>query len=308
MPSSDPGKVTRLTLRTPPRFDFWRTVYSHGWCTLAPFAVHKDSRDLIRVLVLSDGSVVHCSIRDSRRAMAIEIRSSSVITPRHRREIRRQITACFRLDEDFSEFHSEVRRHRSYAWIARTGSGRLLRSPTVFEDVVKMMCTTNCSWSLTEIMTGNLVEKLGAPGPVGLRAFPTPAALARASEGFMRKEIRSGYRSPYLVEFAERVASGELDVESWRTSPLPTPELFEAVRSVRGMGPYAAGGLLRLLGRYDYLALDSWVRAQFARVHHNGRRVSDRTIERRYQKFGRWRGLFLWFEMTKHWLNDKFPF
>lgn len=308
MPPSDAGLVTRLTLRTPPRFNFWRTVFSHGWCTLAPFAVHKESRDLVRVLALSDGSVVHCRIRDAGRALGILVRSSSALTTGHRREIRRQIAACFRLDEDLTEFYSEVRKHRSYAWIARTGSGRLLRSPTVFEDTVKMMCTTNCSWALTEIMTNNLVKKLGVPGPGGLCAFPDPAALARKSEGFMRKDIRSGYRSPYLVEFAERVASGELDVESWRTSPLSTPDLFEAVRSVKGMGPYAAGNLLRLLGRYDYLALDSWVRAQFARVHHHGRRVSDRTIERRYQRFGRWRGLFLWFEMTKHWLNDKFPF
>jgi len=31
--------------------------------------------------------------------------------------------------------------------------------------------------------------------------------------------------------------------------------------------PYAAGNLLKLIGRYDYLGLDSWVRAQWTRLH-----------------------------------------
>ena len=32
----------------------------------------------------------------------------------------------------------------------------MLRSATVFEDIVKMICTTNCSWSLTKIIINNL--------------------------------------------------------------------------------------------------------------------------------------------------------
>jgi 3-methyladenine DNA glycosylase/8-oxoguanine DNA glycosylase len=259
------------------------------------------------LLRLNDGALVHCTARDSKRGIDVDIRSRDVLTPIQRAEIRRQIRTCFRLDEDLSAFHAEVRKHRSYTWITRSGSGRLLRAPTVFEDIVKMLCTTNCTWALTEVMVGNLVSRLGEAFTDGLRAFPTPAALAGASEAFLRKEIRSGYRSPYLIEFAEQVASGEVDIESWRSSPLATADLFNEVRSIKGMGPYATGNLLRLLGRYDYLALDSWVRSQFAEVHHNGRRVSDRTIERRYEQFGEWKGLFFWFEMTKHWLNDKFP-
>lgn len=60
------------------------------------------------------------------------------------------------------------------------GAGRIVRSPTVFEDVVKTLCTTNCSWGATQRMVGALLEHLGrrAPGscPAGAagRAFPTP--------------------------------------------------------------------------------------------------------------------------------------
>src|SRR5919198_596737 len=82
------------------------------------------------------------------------------------------------------------------------------RSPTVFEDVVKTICTTNCAWSATERMVGALVEHLGEPapgapptGPYG-RAFPTPEAMADADEAFYREVVRAGYRGAYLRALA----------------------------------------------------------------------------------------------------------
>jgi 3-methyladenine DNA glycosylase/8-oxoguanine DNA glycosylase len=110
------------------------------------------------------------------------------------------------------------------------------------------------------------------------------------------------------LQFAKRVASGTLDVECWRSSELRTEELFQELRSIKGVGVYSAGNILKLLGRYDYLGLDSWVRAKYYEVYHQGRAVSDRTIERRYRQFGKWRGLFFWLEMTKHWLKQDIPF
>ena len=78
------------------------------------------------------------------------------------------------------------------------------------------------------------------------------------------------------------MASGDLDIESWRNSPLPTDELFDEMRTVKGIGPYAAGNILKLTGRYNYLGLESWVRAKFYELRRGGRRVKDSTIEREY--------------------------
>mgnify|MGYP003694276423 CR=1 FL=1 len=158
--------------------------------------------------------------------------------------------ACWPQDNDFN-------------WIPTQGAGRLLRSPTVFEDLVKMICTTNCSWALTQKMVTGLVENLGRESSNGDRTFPTPEAMALMPLKFYVNEVRAGYRSEYLKLLADRVASGELDVEAWLTSPLPTAELMKEMRGVKGVGPYAAENLLKLLGRYDGLALDSWTRAKF---------------------------------------------
>jgi N-glycosylase/DNA lyase len=181
----------------------------------------------------------------------------------------------------------------------------LLRAPTVFEDLVKMICTTNCSWALTEKMVSGLVDELGRESDAGRKSFPTAEAMAGVSEKFYRDRVRAGYRSPYLKELAQRVASGELDVESWLKIDLSHDQFMKELKRVKGVGNYAAENLLKLLGRYDGLALDSWTRAQFAKTRNNGRAASDKKIARFYSRFNSWRGLVLWCDMTRHWLDPE---
>jgi len=300
--------TTNLSIQTPPHFGFWSTVHSHGWCALPPFHVDKHRRTLTRLLDLRDGTLVHCELRDGSGHIVVNVQSHKKLVDDQREEIKASLREALRLREDLSEFYGVARRTPRYRWVHSAGAGRLLRAPTVFEDVVKMICTTNCSWALTETVVGNLTRFLGKQFAGDICSFPSADALAGVSESFMRRTIRSGYRSPYLLELAERVAGGRLDLESWRSSSLPSGDLFREVRSIKGIGDYAAGNILKLLGRYDYLGLDSWVRGKYYELHKRGRRVSDRTIERHYAPFGRWRGLFFWLEMTREWYKQKFPF
>lgn len=210
-----------------------------------------------------------------------------------------------RLDDELGPFYKVVKADPGFSWIARQGAGRLLRSPTVFEDLVKMICTTNCSWSLTKKMVSGLVQSLGRESKDGHRTFPSPEAMALMPLRFYVNELRAGYRAPYLKELADKVASGSLSVEKWLTSPLPTPELIKQIKTVKGVGDYAAENLLKLLGRYDGLALDSWTRATFVRVRNNGRKASDKKIARYYSRFKEWRGLALWCDMTQDWLDGR---
>jgi len=121
---------------------------------------------------------------------------------------------------------------------------------------------------------------------------------------FYVDEVRAGYRASYFKELADRVAARELNVESWLSSPLPTSELMKEMRGVKGVGPYAAENLLKLIGRYDGLALDSWTRAKFFAVRNKNRKASDKKIARFYSRFGEWRGLALWCDMTRDWLDE----
>jgi 3-methyladenine DNA glycosylase/8-oxoguanine DNA glycosylase len=102
---------------------------------------------------------------------------------------------------------------------------------------------------------------------------------------------------------AEKVASGEIDPESWLTTDMPTPELKKEIKSIKGFGDYAADNLLKLIGRYDGLALDSWLRAQFYKTLNNGRICNDKKIEKFYRKYGDWKGLAIWCDMTEKWFE-----
>jgi 3-methyladenine DNA glycosylase/8-oxoguanine DNA glycosylase len=292
-----------ITIKTPRDFNFRRTVLSHGWCALLPFEFDQKNWTLVRVLDLQQAEPVTVEISPANRG--IDVSTPRRVGKKAAAAIEREVRHMFRLDDDLREFYQSVTADPDFAWVAREGAGRLLRSPTVFEDLVKMICTTNCSWALTEKMVSGLVNELGRESADGRKSFPTAAAMAEKPEGFFRDQIRSGYRAPYFAELAQRVASGALNVEAWMTSELPLNELIKEMKSVKGVGNYAAENLLKLIGRYDGLALDSWTRAQFARLRNKGRVASDKKISRFYSRFNSWRGLALWCDMTRDWLNPE---
>ncbi|MEK9139088.1 MAG: 3-methyladenine DNA glycosylase, partial [Bacteroidota bacterium] len=171
-------KSSKLTIPTPCNFNFSRTAFSHGWYALPPFSFDQDKKQLHRVLSLSDGTIVVSTLTGGDHSVLIRVRGAQSLLGSQRKEIASQLRTCLRLDEDFGEFHREARRHPEFRWIPRTGSGRMLRAPTVFEDVVKMICTTNCTWALTTLMVTNLVQQFGEKLDSSLYAFPTPEAIA----------------------------------------------------------------------------------------------------------------------------------
>jgi N-glycosylase/DNA lyase len=218
------------------------------------------------------------------------------------------------LDDDLSGFYAKVAGDPDLAWAAR-GAGRLLRSPTVFEDVVKTVCTTNCAWSATERMVGALVGRLGEPAPgappdgVAGRSIPTPEAMAAAADGFYAAVARAGYRGRYLREIARRVASGELDLEGLLVAgrdELPDEEVERRLLGLPGVGPYAAAHVMLLLGRHSRLVLDSWTRPKYARLlgRPAGKLVADATIARRFRRYREHAGLAFWLVLTRDWMDD----
>jgi 3-methyladenine DNA glycosylase/8-oxoguanine DNA glycosylase len=299
----DTVRAMQLRVRTPPDFNFHRTVLSHGWCELLPFELDRAKWKLTRVLEIDRAKPVTVAVSPRRGGMKIEV--SRRVGQRAAQKIIRDVRHMFRLDDDLQEFYRVMMGDSEFAWIAEQGAGRLLRSPTVFEDLVKMICTTNCSWALTEKMVSGLVSELGTASDDGRKSFPFAAAMASPSAEFYRDKIRAGYRSPYLKELAQRVASGELDVEGWLTTDAPLADLMKDIKSVKGVGNYAAENLLKLIGRYDGLALDSWARAQFSKARNGGRVASDKTILRFYSRFDSWRGLALLCDMTREWLDPE---
>lgn len=287
-------KTNILFLEIPESFSFKQTVFSHGWYQLFPFELDEKKWRLSYVFTDEEKSV-SATVSESNNKLRIEISDGKI----NEEKVLRDVRHILRLDDDLSDFYKLTKKR--FAWISETNAGRLLRSPTVFEDLVKTICTTNCSWALTKNMTKNLVEKLGTTDKNGKSGFPTAMQMASESTDFYKNEIRAGYRAAYFAELAEKVAAGKINPESWLNSDLPTNELKKEMKQIKGVGDYAAENLLKLVGRYDGLALDSFLRSEFYKKRNNDRTCGDKEIEKFYEKFGSWRGLVMWCDMTERW-------
>ena len=299
--------TSSLATKSPEPFDFPGTVYSHGWAVLDPNEWDPSSRTLRRTERLGDGRVVHLAVTGSgaegRRNVKIGVTHEGDLLPAERRAVRGVVRRMLRLDEDLGPFHARCREAGERWREAAGGLGRLLRSPTVFEDAVKTICTTNVQWGGTKAMVRRLVELLGEPGPLSgpgegeaPNAFPTPDAIASADGGTL-EAARLGYRAPFIRELAERVASGDLDLESLRASEPGTDEIRRALLDIKGVGPYAAATMLMLVGRYDHLAVDTVYRAFVSERYFDGRVPSDAEAEQVYAAWGKWKYLGYWFDL-----------
>jgi 3-methyladenine DNA glycosylase/8-oxoguanine DNA glycosylase len=287
--------------------DLWRTLISHGFAGLAPTLLDEEARTLALTIRVPRGRPRRVRIAEAGPARA----RVEVLGPRPGPTVVAAVldgvAHVLRLDQDLSGFYRQVHGDPDLAWAA-AGAGRMLRSPTVFEDVVKTICTTNCAWGATVRMVNALVTHLGEPalggdGPL-TNAFPTPAAMATAPESFYRDVVRAGYRGTYLRSLAASVASGSLDLEALgRATPqeVPNEELEAALLALPGVGPYAAAHIMMTLGRHSRLILDSWTRPTYARLAGRRGPVADRLIERRFRRYGDFAGLAFWLFVTRDW-------
>ena len=290
--------------------DLARTLDSHGVASLPPNdplpgpamrMTLRTGRGRPRVVTVGAGKRNTIELEVAGRAPSERTAAEIVAAVRH----------VLSLDMDLSEFYEQVGDDPDLAWAAR-GAGRMVRSPTVFEEIVKTVCTTNCSWALTVRMVTALVQHLGEPAsgasPDDWRghAFPTPQAMGAADETFYREVVRAGYRAPYFRALGRSIADGDVDVEAWGRASrdeLPDAELVKLLQTLPGVGPYAAAHIMMMIGRHSLLILDSWTRPTYAKLV-GKRSVSDATIQRRFRPYGDFAGLAFWLLLTRSWVPE----
>ena len=296
----------KFTLVARKPFNFASVINSHGWRQLAPFSYDENASTLAYVLQLSNGRVVELRLCEAIEGVGVE---TEKLDKAERREVTEKATWMFGLDMDFSHFYAASRAEPKLARAKKLAHGRVLRSPTLFEDVIKTILTTNTLWAATKNMTRKLVDELGSPlaprwesrssraeeeTPLK-KAFPTPEAIAASSPDFLKEKIRVGYRAPAIHQLALRVGSGNFDLEALKTSELPTLALRKELLTINGVGPYAAANLLMLLGRHDFIPIDSYALKMVSNEWYRGEPITAKEVEKQFEKWGEFKGLAFWF-------------
>jgi len=249
-----------MTLKTPTDYDLVRDACSYGYFLLAPNHWHPQTRSLWRVFAVAGRGVLARITQPKGPGAPLRVEPAAPIGRPARADLERQARRMLRLDEpaeEIARFHRLDRRFR------KSGRGRLFRSPTLFEDVIKTVTSCNVTWPGTVVMNRRLCEVLGAragaeeAGSGLTHAFPAPADVAAASPDLLRARCRVGYRDARIIELARLFRD-----EPGRFARLEDPaigddEVFDALLDLPGIGPYAAGNVMQLLGRYSRLALDT---------------------------------------------------
>src|SRR5262249_37710953 len=145
-------QVVRFRLDTPDGFNLATVARSHGWYDLPPFSWDGTRLGFV---VRAGGAVHDVAVTVDDGALAVTAKPGGAAGVRD--TVRATVATMLRLDEDLAPLYALTDGDPRLAYARPHAVGRLLRAPTAWEDVIKMLLTTNCSWSLTRVMVGRLI-------------------------------------------------------------------------------------------------------------------------------------------------------
>jgi 3-methyladenine DNA glycosylase/8-oxoguanine DNA glycosylase len=252
-----------ITIKPPADYDLARDVCSYGYFLLAPNYWDVRKRVFRRVMTIGGEAEPVVVSQPLGRGGALKVTLARTLRSAEKTELISGLTRMLRLDET-QEHLAEF--HRVDPRFASSGRGRLFRSPTLFEDVIKTVTSCNVTWPSTVQMNRRLCEVLGSKvegesHPTQTHGFPSAAKLARTRPETLRARCRVGYRDARMVELAKLFctspARGGIDVQMLEDPATGDDAVFTYLKELPGIGPYAAANIMQLMGRYKRLPLDT---------------------------------------------------
>ncbi|XP_047324579.1 N-glycosylase/DNA lyase-like [Impatiens glandulifera] len=208
-------------------------------------------------------------------------------------------------DKDVTEFQ------KLHPLAKQNGFGRLFRSPTLFEDVIKSILLCNCNWTrslqMAEALCGLQLE-LGTRTKSKLGNFPNPEELADFRESFLKQRCNLGYRALHIIELAMKITYEHLDLEEMLAVEEETTA-FNKLMELNGFGPFVCANVLMCMGFYIRVPVDTETRRHLSDYHSIDRNVvktssNDVIIEDIYGKYSPFQCLAYWFELVDYYQKE----
>jgi hypothetical protein len=235
----------------------------------------------------------------------LKCHADRTLNARQTNRLRKILFRMLSMDFPVGEFCDTCKRlkRENYIGLANKGWGRMLRSPTAWEDAVKTLCTTNASWHYTQSMCKSLCSEFGEATPSGGKTFPHPDKISGKPYSFLFKKARMGYRTKSLITLSQNALSNS----SWLLKgDYPSEsDLYREINSWTGFGKYATDHLMVLLGFYGYLPVDREVALYLGVRNHGNRSFSSIS---KFREWGKFR--FLAYKLgriakRRNWIGDK---
>ncbi|XP_021298487.1 uncharacterized protein LOC110427320 [Herrania umbratica] len=337
-------------------FNLEKAVCSHGLFMMAPNQWDPISRSLSRPLRLLDHHSPPLTVQvrisqPSASTLHLCVYGTRCLSPQHRHSLLNQVSRMLRLSE---EEESKVREFRKIvealhgeeeaaAECLRSFSGRVFRSPTLFEDMVKCILLCNCQFSRTLSMAKALCElqfetqhpfseskfaeakadhsesdlqpsqELDEPHAYkGMGSFPSPEELANLDESFLAKRCNLGYRANRILKLAQGIVQGSIQLmqleEGCKEISLSSyNKLTEQLRQIDGFGPFTCANVLMCMGFYHVIPADSETIRHLKQVHskRSTMKTVGRDVEVIYAKYAPFQFLAYWAELW-HFYEQRF--
>ena len=170
------------------------------------------------------------------------------------------------LDEDYGAIHGELlalSENKALHRALEYGKGiRILRQEP-WEAICSFIISQNNNIPRIKGLIRALSERAGEKLADGVYSFPTAEAVAALGVDELRA-LKVGFRAPYILDAAQKVAAGELDFAA--VASLPTAEAEKVLCAVKGIGPKVADcALLFGFSKYDAFPIDVWMKRVIAK-------------------------------------------
>ncbi len=141
---------------------------------------------------------------------------------------------------------------------------RILRQEP-FEAIISFIISQNNNIPRIKKIISALSESLGEPSTLpNTYAFPTADAICRGGLSALAP-IRAGFRGKYILDAAEKIASGEVDINAVQNCP-DYDTALAMLQKINGIGPKVGScALLFGFGRTEAFPVDVWMKKSLER-------------------------------------------
>jgi 3-methyladenine DNA glycosylase/8-oxoguanine DNA glycosylase len=207
--------------------------------------------------------------------------------------------------DDAEDHHESMASDRDMAPLfERFGVLRIVRAPDLYEALLVAVIGQQVSVQAAQSIRRRLMRNMGTRVTVDNASvqenyylYPTAQQLIRAGELRLREQGLSRQKSRYLLEIANRAASGELDREAFAT--LSDEKALRRLCEIKGVGRWTAEiALMRGLGRNDVFAAgDLGLQVAVQELQGMRKRPSEKALRKMAERWKGWRSyaaFYLW--------------
>ena len=179
-----------------------------------------------------------------------------VITHSNKQDFEKIWHNYFDLNRDYAKIITEVSHDATVAKAANYCSGIRLLNQEPWEALCSFIISQNNNIPRIKGIIERLCENFGQK-IMGGYTFPSAQTIAELSVDDLAV-IRSGFRAKYIIDAAQKVASGDINLNSLKSIDYDTAR--EKIMNIKGVGPKVADCVLLYgLGHKNAFPRDVWI-------------------------------------------------